>query len=280
MFAHSPSPINLVASYHWDPPKHNPTIRPDTIQPLLDNMANTQSLKADTRNISALTIAHPFRLLDLPKELRLMIYEQLPTKTTRRHIPNQAPIVVHITLPGVELLATCRQIRSEAITILSNKLTAIASQPARIIVPKLYDDNLRALLFAAANKISINGSFSSFPLDCSNSHIQQVCIAVLDNTPRTILEENLHTFSQLAGFRKILEPLHPRIIRALDIQVRPVLMSGDKRVAYYRLPPGDIVSYMWRPCPDSRPEPLLRVGGGIGEEEWEKDWKEGERLDP
>jgi hypothetical protein len=107
-----------------------------------------------------MTITYPFRLLDLPKELCLMIYEQLPIRITHHPVLNQAPIVVRITLPGVKLLATCRQIRSEATAILSNKLTAIAFQPVRIIAPRLHDDNLCALLLAAANKKSANGSFS------------------------------------------------------------------------------------------------------------------------
>jgi len=168
---------------------------------------------------------------------------------------------------------------SPLLSILSNKLTAIASQPVRIIVPKLYNDNLRALLLAAANKTSINGSSSSSSLGRSNSHIQQVCIAVLDNTPRDLLEESLHVASQVAGFRNILESLHRRIVRALDVQVRPVRMSEVNKMAYYGLAPGDFVDFMWRPLPDSPPETLLQIGGGIGKEEWEEDWMEGERLD-
>ncbi|KAH3954370.1 hypothetical protein HBH53_024070 [Parastagonospora nodorum] len=175
-----------------------------------------------------------------------MIYEQLPTKVTHRHIPNQAPIVVHITLPGVKLLATYRQIRSEATAILSKKLTAIASQPVRIIAPNLHDNNLRALFLVVANKKSTHESPSPLQLDFSNAKTQHICIAMLDNTPRTVYQEARNTLSKFAGFWMISGQVYSRILGDLDVQVRPTLMSEDKKRAYYGLPPGAIESVTWQ----------------------------------
>lgn len=70
----------------------------------------------------------PFRLLDLPIEIRLMIYERLQII----HTPAKIPLVEHTstffgvlvntTLEGVSILATCRQLKEEAGRILYPKL--------------------------------------------------------------------------------------------------------------------------------------------------------------
>jgi hypothetical protein len=87
---------------------------------------------ADTR--------YRFRFLDLPKELRLTVYEYLPTKVTVHQIvtefedlPNRLKYtLVRITIPGVVILATCSYICSEAGAILRPRLDAINRQPIRI----------------------------------------------------------------------------------------------------------------------------------------------------
>ncbi|KAF1359298.1 hypothetical protein EJ07DRAFT_178927 [Lizonia empirigonia] len=89
-----------------------------------------------------------FRFLDLPKELRLMIYEQLGvrtkhcTYTTRisylRGLPgSKAPIdytMVVKSLPGVSILSACSLIYKEAEPILARQLRMLLDQPPKLIV--------------------------------------------------------------------------------------------------------------------------------------------------
>jgi hypothetical protein len=61
--------------------------------------------------------------------------------------------------------------------------------------------------------------------------------------------------------------------------VRPALVSEDKKQAYYGLTPDAIESATWQSLPRSLPQLSLWFGEDIEdiEEEWEKDWMEGER---
>ena len=69
-------------------------------------------------------IAKPFRLLDLPKELRLMVYEQLTVVWNHRSVPLdnyglKFITVVNPSLLGIRLLATSRFVNEEAGSILN-----------------------------------------------------------------------------------------------------------------------------------------------------------------
>lgn len=97
---------------------------------------------------AAHTTSFPF--LDLPKELRLIVYDQFVIQTrhdrmsARYHdtaiFENEERGEIEFTLitkslPGVSILRTCRQIYTEALPFFRAHIDAILTQPPRIIVP-------------------------------------------------------------------------------------------------------------------------------------------------
>lgn len=82
-----------------------------------------------------------FRFLDLPSELRLMVYEMLPVKITRHEFVQQSDLPQYFALidfaAPVAILATCRQIYEEADAILSSKLQQLQSSETHCAIPRL-----------------------------------------------------------------------------------------------------------------------------------------------
>ena len=79
-----------------------------------------------------------FPFLSLPKELRLMVYDFLPIEIRHHSITfwqsfnDYALTIVSKRLPGISLLATCKQIHSEA-TALHSKRESLSAEPLRIM---------------------------------------------------------------------------------------------------------------------------------------------------
>ncbi|KAH3962188.1 hypothetical protein HBI25_218800 [Parastagonospora nodorum] len=84
--------------------------------------------------------AKPFRLLDLPKEVRLMIYEELDVVYKRHIVPlslgggGHYGTLINASLEGVRILQTCRTINEEASYIMKPALTHLSAKPATMIV--------------------------------------------------------------------------------------------------------------------------------------------------
>jgi hypothetical protein len=83
-----------------------------------------------------------FRFLDLPKEIRLMVYEELSAVTRRHDVPLQTGkhhmTLVNTTVAGVSILATCRQVNQEASYIIAPRLRDILQASPKVIVQAQY----------------------------------------------------------------------------------------------------------------------------------------------
>ncbi|KAF2026742.1 hypothetical protein EK21DRAFT_92098 [Setomelanomma holmii] len=77
-----------------------------------------------------------FPFLDLPKELRLMVYKLLPVKTSHAPFGTSAPqslILVWSSFPSISILQACRQVNEEATAVLHQRLNQLKTQPLRIV---------------------------------------------------------------------------------------------------------------------------------------------------
>lgn len=247
--------------------------------------------------------AHTFRFLDLPKEIRLMVYERIPCKV--KHHAYEGLVdssnwftmqLVYTNLPGILVLATCQQICSEAEPILRPHLIAIRKQPVRLIMST--DCGTRALVFLSRLTLSrpsrtgsedirslINikpsGNFPPATDSACDPMPRRVEIALRD-TPidqdamRSMTDyqrQFLVLFKQV--FNKMTEgwnradrdPLHVRV------RVGPTSLSADDQGLSGETG-GRSLDLLWNWV--STVETLPRGAEGIEKVEWERDWAEGE----
>ncbi|PVI03131.1 hypothetical protein DM02DRAFT_670082 [Periconia macrospinosa] len=85
--------------------------------------------------------ARPFRFLDLPKDVRLCVYEKLPTTTrhiplpmTRRETRQTAMFVCVVKTMPLAILASCRLVNEEASAILKGRLNQLCSRIPQMTV--------------------------------------------------------------------------------------------------------------------------------------------------
>jgi hypothetical protein len=88
-----------------------------------------------------------FPLLDLPPELRLMIYEYLPNETDSYHrrLNKETHYIIETTRALTAILHTCSGIHNEARNIIGEKVATATSIPPRIIVPRWSDETFRTI---------------------------------------------------------------------------------------------------------------------------------------
>jgi hypothetical protein len=133
-----------------------------TFHPKLNNISRHLLLTFCFWKFGIMSEHKPFPFLALPKELRLMVYESLPVKTTyhqlvtrrrateRDHLLHEmygkietdeqatevyGPriTVLHCSIPGLAILWTNRLISSEASVILRPRLRTLSTRPIQII---------------------------------------------------------------------------------------------------------------------------------------------------
>jgi hypothetical protein len=97
----------------------------------------------------------PFRLLDLPPELRLVIYERLPCTINHREVrvpksdsPLQPRCVLAVRSAPAKVLATCKLVHSEAKQIITNIINEfLFDNPPEMTIHEDGDDRVRKLMY-------------------------------------------------------------------------------------------------------------------------------------
>jgi hypothetical protein len=94
----------------------------------------------------------PFRFMDLPLEIRLMVYERIPihikphqftnTTVSRNGATNSYSFAVIAKSVELPILTACRQVHTEASLILQRKMADILSTPPRLVIDILQSNKL------------------------------------------------------------------------------------------------------------------------------------------
>jgi hypothetical protein len=247
----------------------------------------------------------PFRFLDLPKDIRLMVYERLPVKVTHHSLakgfyvpPNM--VLVCKTISGINVLAACRQIHDEANAILVARLATLEG-PVRIVTDahnlncRDMSEILQCLSAGKQDSARANGPQTATweifrdtdhtyqQLPATKAQIPRVVIAVHDPDawvpePEAKINRLRFCFGRL--FDNIGFVLDEVNATSLIVQVRTALFPAAQKTMFDNIQP--LAS---RPVafgvPNRPANSDVRVEGGenIEEEEWQKDWTEGERFE-
>jgi len=178
----------------------------------------------------------PFRFLDLPKDIRFLIYD-LITVVTRHHtitasprgntnLPDYSLTIISHRVPGISLLGTCRHINAEAVRLQRN-ITALNSAPLRIIADwqSVGGAAMKAILQCAAGQGKECGGSAELevllePIREQESSTDPVYNAMLLSSPsrRNLLHRDFDTHKEL---NDILRRSSARngTVRSVDIAV-------------------------------------------------------------
>ncbi|KAH7080918.1 hypothetical protein FB567DRAFT_606344 [Paraphoma chrysanthemicola] len=252
----------------------------------------------------------PFRVLDLPTEIRLMVYERLPTMITHHstayfglELPH-LPVLIYLTIAGINILATCSQINNEAGAVLKPRLIDMRKSPVRMTVDSRH---MRDSYFDYC--IRILKCLSHGDLNCSHikdwptiftqeetcfmththttnvsSHLETRHVEIAWKAPKdpNLLDDavgdlclNFDNFCDDAKY--YLGGTRESIVK---IRVRPALLASHGKAIFERIQPFES-SPFWTNYVSKPKQATLRIEGGdyIEKEEWQKDWAEGELLD-
>lgn len=242
----------------------------------------------------------PFPLLDLPKDIRLMVYENLPTKLTHYH-GDEGLTLAYRTIPGISILATCREINDEANAIIMPWLAIIKSKPVQLIIsPWVLGDEVKTFLGClSASEVNCplskdlhklirvaNYHFNGEELpsyhdhtNIRNAQARQVCVAGYQQKPfaNDPWEGAWDQLLELRNVQFLVGGIcDSKLARDLIVKVRRVLITPKATEEQV-----EIDKSRADPVPVSRypgiTSPLLSEGTPIEEAEWDQDWAEGER---
>ena len=206
--------------------------------------------------------------------------------------------LIWVTLSGIAVLATCRQINDEAKSIISARLATIKNNPIRLIVTTegLHSARLRrlidCLIVTEVNCTDSKDLRNFIPLKTYNNHSRhqslsvedmdekQVCIAIRTQSAlnTSLWDTVFHTAHVFWCFwRDTVKLRGVAYERVLNVRVRPALLSEEEQAMFDEIKPlGHEDPVVWA---HQYPEEIRAFrGDGIKELEWERDWAEGERM--
>jgi hypothetical protein len=238
-------------------------------------MASSKSTVASSKTSLGIRDTAPFPFLDLPAEIRLMVYERLPVKV--RHRGDSDLALVSHSLPDIAILATCRLINYEAWPVFHVALSTILAAPLRLMTSNLSNEALCSFLYCLSTGFNISNDPVLYRVIQRHQQYLHLTAHVDHGTTNSDTTQNLHIAAcsysapELIDFRNtalaIRSPHCLAIIGKWDVYVRPwypatdgPLMNHDHSFA------GQLDSAL-----------RIKADREIGEGEWNGVWVEGEK---
>jgi hypothetical protein len=231
-------------------------------------MESSVSTVASSKTSLGIRDTAPFPFLDLPAEIRLMVYERLPVKVTH-HGDSDLALVSH-SLPGIVILATCRLINYEAWPVFHVALSTILAAPLRLMTSNLSNEALCSFLYCLSTGFNIANDEVLYRVIQRYQQYLHLTAHVDHSTTNGDTTQNLHiaarsySASELDIFQRTIlvfrAPHRVVIAGRWDLYVRPWFPATD----------GPLLD-------DDRVALRIKADRGISEGEWNGVWVEGEK---